>query len=547
MGLIDRVRLAAAAIAGNVSASWNWRGGTKSGHMFDGSKFKGSAVYPSNYGKDVATLRERSRVAYWDSTQAQAMIGRLVDNVVGTGLALECRPIWPLTGDQGKTDEERHAWVIDVEQRFNLWASSHEPDAAGRMTLYELQAFELLNRLRDGETFHILRYSGDARRMSPLSLQKILPEQVVTPADRLADEYTKYTGVRVWEGIEIDEYGAELAIHIAPDPLKTDTTRIPVFGPSGRRFVLHPTNDDTLASTRGTPMLANCIHELQKITDGTVAELEAMVLNAILAVWVKPGPDAPASRALAGVQRRGVGDATETKAATETSQTTFDKPGLIVQSLKAGEELVSYDTKRPNINAATFVDHIVKHIAASKGVPIEVVTESFNANYSASRASLLLFWKKVEIERARSASQFNGLIFEAWFTEEVRSGRIQAPGFDASPVIRRAWLNCAWNGDKQPSIDPLKEAQADDVRIAQGATTRERVAMEYNGSDAMENIQRLATENVELAEANAPLAKTAPTAPAAPDTLAVDQNADDQSDGTEADNTDDNQGETDGA
>jgi len=501
MGLLDRVKLATAALTGKVTASWNWRGGTKSGHIFDGSKFKGAMFFPSLWGQDTTALRDRSRSAYWESTQAQSLLGRLADNVVGTGLALESKPIWTLLkGVQSLTTEQEHEKARDIEQRFDLWASSHEPDAAGKHNLYELQAIEYMNRLRDGETFNILRYSGDASRMSPVSLQKIMPEQVMTPADRLSEELTKLSGKRIVEGIEIDEFGREIAIHVANDPNKTETTRVPVMGTS-RRFVIHPTNDDTLGGVRGTPLLANCVHELQKITDGTVAELEAMVLNAVMAVWIKPGPDAPASRALAGIQKRGTTESCESQG-TETGQTTFDKPGLIIQSLKKGEEIQSFDSKRPNVNFGTFIDHIVKHMAASKGVPVEVFTESFNANYSASRASLLLFWRKVEIERAKSASQFLGLIYEAWFTEEVNAGRIQAPGFDASPVIKRAWLNCGWNGDKQPSIDPLKEANADDVRIAQGSTTRERVAMEYNGSDAMDNIKRLAVENEALAEAN---------------------------------------------
>lgn len=521
MGMIDRIRLAVAAISGSVVAvQRDYRGKTKSGYMFNGSKFRGSAVYPSGWDLDNAALRDKSRVAYWDSTQARAILGRLVDNVVGTGLALEARPIWSLIGDQGMTEEEKHAKARDIEIRFDLWASSHEPDAAGKMTLYELQAYEFLNRLRDGETFSILRYSGESGRISPLSIQMILPEQVVTPIDKVVVEASKTAGRRIAEGVEVDDYGRELAIYVADDDamMGTSTTRVPISGPSGRRFVLHPVNADTLGAVRGTPVLAPLVHELQKITDYTVAEIEAAVINAVLAVWVEPGPDAPASRALAGITKRGAAESSGS-GGTESSQTTFDKPGLIVQSLKAGEKVQSFDTKRPNVNFGEFVRHITRSLSASVGIPIEVLEESFNANYSASRASLLLFWRKVEIERAKTASQFLGPIFEAWFVEEVRAGRINAPGFDgSSPVIRRAWLACGWNGDKQPSIDPQKEAAADDLRIAQGSTTRERVAMEYNGSDAMDNIKRLAVENAELAAANAPLAGTSrPSAPAEPD------------------------------
>jgi hypothetical protein len=51
-----------------------------------------------------------------------------------------------------------------------------------------------------------------------------------------------------------------------------------------------------------------------------------------------------------------------------------------------------------------------------------------------------------------------------------------------------------------PSIDPLKEADADDVRLSQGATTHEAVALKYNGSDYYDNADALMREDGKLPE-----------------------------------------------
>lgn len=509
MGFMDRLRAAAGVIAGKFTATWDYR--TGSATVIDGTKFKGASHYPAAFDVDSATIRAKSRFAYWDSTLAQGLLGRLVDNAVGTGLTLESTPVWELIGDMGLDEQAKHKISRNIELRFNLWANSLEPDAAGRWNFYQAQAIEYLNRLRDGETYTILRYSTDSKRMSPLNLQSILPEQIVQPYDSTILEAAKKLGHRIIDGVEIDQAGREIAIYVATDVYLTGskTQRIPFFSESGRRYVLHPINADTLGAVRGTPLLANCVHELEKITDYTVAEIEAAIINAVLAVWVEPSADAGASRALGGIQRRGQ-ESTSPASSTEAGHVSFDKPGLIVQSLKAGEKLQSFDTKRPNVNFGEFVRHIARGLGASKGVPIEVLEQSFSANYSASRASLLLFWQKIEIERGKIASQYLGPIFEAWFVEEIKAGRIMAQGFDDSPIIKRAWLASTWNGARLPSIDPLKEANADGVRIAQGVTTRERVAMEYNGSDAMENISKLAVENQALANANAPLEPVAP-------------------------------------
>jgi lambda family phage portal protein len=500
VGLWDTIRGWFGAKPSAHSNQWRWSSGIRNGNIFDGSKFRGSTFYPSSWDLDVEALRDKSRVAYWDSTQARSILGRLVDNVIGTGLSLESSPIWDLIGS-GMSEDEQAKLSREIELRFHLWASSHEADASGRMNFYELQALEFSNRLLDGDQVVILRYSGDSARLNPLSIQFIGAEQVFNPYDSGFVNAAKSKGNRIVEGVEVTPAGEEVAFYIT-DPVTISSVRVPVKGPSGRRFVLHPAVINQPGQVRGVPILAPLIHELQKITDYTVAELEASVLNAIMAVWIEPSADKNSSQPLAGIRLRGA-QSPEGPQQAPPAEAKFDKPGIIIQNLKAGEKIHSYDSKRPNVNFEAFVTGITKSLSASVGIPIEVLQMSFNANYSASRASLLLFWNTVEKWREATASQFLGPIFEAWFTEEVKSGRINAVGFlDGPPVVRRAWLSAAWIGAGKPSIDPLKEANAARTRIQDGLTTRERESMIYNGSDYRDNVKRLKIENELLREAN---------------------------------------------
>jgi len=154
-----------------------------------------------------------------------------------------------------------------------------------------------------------------------------------------------------------------------------------------------------------------------------------------------------------------------------------------------------------------------------------VLKKSFNANYSASRASLCLFWNLVESERQDSAALFWTPIYEAWFREEFRAGRINAPGFGTSPLVTRAWLNCDWAGIRMPSIDPLKEANAAHQRIADCLTTHDREAKQYNGSDFGDNAARLTEENALLQEAGQPEASAPAANPTDPNDTTDDQPA----------------------
>lgn len=461
-----------------------------------GAKFSGALTYRSLASEDYQSLRNSSRLAYWETAQARAIIDRLATSSIGTGLTLECNPMWELIqAGAPKTDEDRKKWTDNVETRFDLFMKSKELDATGRESGYKLQKFNFSTKLKDGETFAILRYlDNDPRRMSPLTIQFVDPDQVCTPYDTVSQEAIKARGNTITDGIELDAMGREIAIYVQ-DAKTFKFTRIPMTG-STRRFVLHNGLFESVGQVRGLPLLAPVVHELQKLTDYTVAEIEAAVINAVLAIYVVPGQQANASKPFGGIQDR-QNPTPQGPQATVPNPGVFNKPGIIVQNLKAGEDLKSFDTKRPNVNFPEFVKAVVKGISGSVGIPIEVLEMVFGQNYSASRASLILFWMTIETHRDAEASQFDQPIYEAWFDEEVASGRISAPGFDDSPVIRAAWLNASWVGQSMPSIDPLKDAKADTERLNQCATTGERVAQKYNGSDFEENARRRRAE-VEL-------------------------------------------------
>ena len=191
-----------------------------------------------------------------------------------------------------------------------------------------------------------------------------------------------------------------------------------------------------------------------------------------------------------------------------------------MQTLKAGEDAESFDTKRPNINYAIFHDCLLEEIGTSVGAPLEVVKVKFGQSYSAMRGIMQVFWNQVFGWRYDQASEFDNIIYETAMAEWVAMNVITAEGFNTSEVIRRAWLNCEWTGITMPSMNPTDDAKSADLRIAAGASTRERESILYNGSDFEENVARLTDENEKLAAANKSMQ---PPKPAAPGGLTPDQ------------------------
>ena len=516
-----------------TAAGWSWSGGYTGGAGgWGGSKFNGATVYPSLAGLDHATLRAKMRKAHWESPDARAIEGRIVNSTINWGLMLEASPAWDIIDPENKiTPEARRAWKKKVQTLYGLWMNSTDPDAAKKKTGYQLQGFTFGNKIREGETFIICRYSKDARLLNPLQLQFVNPDQIHDPTDGAMLAAVLARGNHIVDGVEIDDAGQEIAIFVWSDPLTYQTpmrspfvttcTRIPKYGPKSRRpFFLHPSLSDEVGQVRGIPLLAHVVHELQKITDYKLAELEAAVINAIFAIKVVPGPNAGASKALSAAVSRTAVQRADDAADGINREGIANKPGIAVQTLKAGEDAESFDTKRPNLSYALFHDALLEEISTSVGVPLEVVKVKFGQSYSAMRGIMQVFWNQVFGWRYDQASDFDNIIYETAMAEWVGAGVIEADGFETSELLRRAWLNCEWTGITMPSMNPTDDAKAADLRIAAGLTTREREAILHNGSDYEENVARLALENEVLAAANKSMQ---PTKPAAPGGLTPDQ------------------------
>lgn len=486
--------------------------------LFGGSKFAGAlGGYPSSYGMDYDQLRDRSRRAYLESPQARALVSRLVDFTIGTGLSYESTPLWELIDGPGEpsgaAQKKRYRTKRDLDVRFAVWAGSHEPDAADAQTLYELQKAEFTDRLVDGETFTVLRYSDDPMRMNPVSIQRYRPEQVCSPTDAVNLAAAKAAGNTICEGIEIDAAGREIAVWIKPDDptnmlggyVATQAVRFPIRSASGRRFVIHAKLPGPPGQVRGVSILAPYLHEFKKLDDARLAELEAMVINGLFAIWVKPGDNAPNTNAIDQLKKQAQ-KAGDTDTRQSGSNVITGRPGIADVRLKAQESIESFDTKRPNLNVNEFSRGIAKGIFSAESVSTEMAEIEYNTAYSAARAAILTTWTKIEIYRDMTASGWLGYILEAWFVQEIAASRIKAKGFGDSPLIRRAWLACMWTGSSMPSIDPQKEAEAVQLRLEMGHTTGQREAMKYNNSDFEENVRVQKGENERLAEARAPLA-----------------------------------------
>lgn len=484
-------------------------GGTSDGSKWDaGISSSGYVQHFNHY-----LLRRNARKAYYDTPQAKALVDRYADTVADVGLVLEATPKAAVLGI---TEEAAERWANDVEQKFDSWASSKKQHRSETMNWYQSHRLYQIYQHRDNDIFTRFYYSSDRDLLSTLQFSGIDPDQI--RGDSVTSTLGVPNGGDRHDGIKKDDRGREISYDVwIRDPKKKAGLKrvtIPAVGrKSKRRFMLHGFVPEYCNQSRGYSRLAHALQEFQNITDFTSAQIQKAINQSQIAAYVKPSKTDPASNPLEGILTdRGAGPAAQQFGSAAVAEDSTDSEcvnpvecyrvpeatmatpgGMFITSLNKGEDLGTLNVTAPAESFDKFVDAFTGYLSASMGMPLEVLLMKFNANYSASRGALILFWRVVQIWRAEMAADYLNPTYEAWLSEEIAAGRVVAPGW-SDPRLKQAWLTNSWIGSPMPNIDPKRTADADRTYLELGAQTLDRVARNLNGSSGASNRAKLTRE-----------------------------------------------------
>ena len=447
-------------------------------------------------------LRQRSRDLYMGAPLATSALKTNRTNVIGSGLRLKSQIDFEYLG---MTREQANAWESNTEREFALWAESIWCDALHLNNFYELQQIALISWLLNGDGFCLIKQVEPTKWMPyGLRLHLIEADRVCDPHSQnagLVNGYVKNTknGNRILNGVEIDDAGAVVAYWVCNrypnssigEPPKWQ--RVEAFGElTGNPNILHLMEQERCEQYRGVPYLAPVIECLKQISRYTEAELMAAVVQAFFTAFIKT--DAKADGDLFNVTIPQDQQVDEDPIAYEIGAGT-------INVLRPGEDVVFGDPKRPSSGFDAFVTAMAKYTGAALEIPHELLTKSFMASYSASRAALLEAWKAFRMRRTWFANDFCQPAYELWLSEAIARGRIIAPGFFNDPAKKKAWCKADWNGPAPGQIDPTKEVEAAIKRVEQGFSTREKETIELTGGDWDKNIEQITRENELLRKA----------------------------------------------
>ena len=444
-----------------------------------------------------STLRQRSRDLFDGGGLARSGPTTLTTSVVGWGI----QPKPKIDGDfLGMSEELREETERNILREFKLWAENTFCDAERRKNFYELQQLAFLSMLVSGDVFALFGMKPNNRTPYQTTIRLLEADRISTP-DSSGDSEIKNLdgGGRIIDGVEIDREGAVVKYHVASHhPLAGSITEQITWQPidaygrdTGAPNILHIMVAERPEQRRGVPFVAAEIELLKQFDRYLKSELTANLVASMFSVFLESTEDDGIS---------GLEDVVNADEKVTDDEYHYELGPGVVLDLPFGKKVHEVNPTRNNSTFDKYVGAMETVIGSSMEIPKEVLVKKYESNYTAARAALLDFWRTVRVYRTRFNAAFNQPIYEAFLSEAVATGRIEAPGFFDDPAIRQAWCGCSWMGASMGHVDPLKEVNAAAMRIANNITTQEQEASEYNGNDWAANVRQRRRELEALQE-----------------------------------------------
>lgn len=485
------------AVAGGYKGAWRDRRATKRWRPGEGSA-------DADTLPDIPDLRGRSRDLVRNMPLASGAISTTVTHTVGVGLVpnatIDREPL-------GLTEEAAQDWERRAEREFRIWAK--HADLAETLTFEGLQELTLRSALESGDMLAIRR--SRSRPGHPFDLRLQLVE-----ADRISNPSRRADGPRLAGGVQVDADGRSVAFHVTdrhPGDRYASAMSwraVPARYSDGRPICLHVVDRQRIGQSRGVPYLAPVVEALRELEQYTDGELRAAVVSALFTVFIEHE------------QAGGQTIVDQIPQQTDGSGDLEMKPGAILD-LGPGETANIANPGRPNPQFDPFVMSIMRQVGVALDLPYELLVKHFSSSYSASRAALEIAALSFRRRRTWLVRTLCRPVWEMVIEEAVARGRLSAPGFFDDPIRREAWLGTEWIGPARISLDPLKDAKADEVDIGNTVKTRAQVCIERTGGDFDRKANQAAREQKQLRSLGLPERGTA--TPMAPQRQEEDEDA----------------------
>jgi lambda family phage portal protein len=451
------------------------------------------------------TIVSRTRHLTQNSAWASSALTRQLDSVIGVGFRPSLKPDYVALG---WTPAQARKFASQVKSRWNLFAN--DPgcwiDAQRRKNFTGLMRLAYREYVMGGEAIALALWNDNKPNGRPATTIQVVDSDLMSNPGSAPDTES------LRGGVELDDYGAATAYHFRNahpgdgflSGAKSFTwTRVPRETEWGRRRVIHAYEEQRPNQTRGISRFTAILARFKMLDKYEQTELQAALLNAILAAYIKSPMDH--ELLLESMDDSKLSDYQKLRGEFR-DENGIQLNGVKLPSLFPGEEIGFIDAKRPNSSFSDFERSFLRSFAAATGITYEQLSQDWSqVNYSSARAALMEIWKTLNADRTIFADQFATPIFALWFEEMMDAGAFDLP--PGSPVFEdmpAAYLSLKWIGMGRGYVDPEKEAKAANMRINTRISTLEEECAEQ-GKDFEEVLEQQAAEIELMNELGLPL------------------------------------------
>ena len=410
---------------------------------------------------ELSTLVARSRDLIRNNGIASGAIQTLVDNVVGNGLKLVSIPDHRILGLDIDYLKE---WARKVESLWRIWSESVYCDAARKLNFNSQTALIFRSVIENGEALALVLWRENSANPFATCFQLLEPDRLSNPDFKQNSEFLR-------DGIEINQYGEAENYWISkyyPNDYyygqgANTWQKIAAQTPFGRKLILHVHHPERIGQNRGKPLFTSIMPLFKMLDHYERSELKASVVNAMIAAFIETPMD---SESIAEMFGESVDDYLEKR-----KDWSVKLEGGSIIPVFPGDKVSAFTPSRPNSSYAAFVENVLRHIGTGLNIPLELLMKDFSkTNYSSARAALIEAWRFFNGRRSWIINYWAKPVFELWLEESVNRGLIEAPNFYEK---KAAWCRCKWIGPGRGWVDPVKEAQASQIRMESGLSTLE--------------------------------------------------------------------------
>jgi lambda family phage portal protein len=385
-------------------------------------------------GKSAEALRNNMRYLDRNHDLVNGALSTMVNNIVGpTGITPEPQP-------QNPDGSVHTAYALALTEAYNDWA--RRPEVTWSHDQSQTQRLICRSWLRDGEAF-VQRLIGPVPYLDHGT--RVPYSQELMEADMVPMHYDNGSNIR--QGIQRNAWGRAMLYWVLKDKpgdmltLAADAVKSIEAG-----RMLHIAVRERIGQLRGISKFASVITRMEDLKDFEESERVAAKVAAMLCAYVKR--QAPMD---AGYEEP-VDPSTGEKIARSFGMA----PGMIIDTLVAGEEIGMIDTKRPNPNLIAWRDGQLRAFAAGIGASYSSISRNYDGTYSAQRQELVEQWVNYAALTDQFVEMYTRPTWEDFVLAADLSGVVPTP----RGIKPGTAANCLYVAPSMPWIDPLKEISA---------------------------------------------------------------------------------------